>query len=101
MKKIILTLFVGGLALTSCKKDLTCECTVTKTETTSFGGNSDSSTDTYTTKSEIKEINKRAYMKQYPDYCKSYTETKNNTEVINGESYASTFTDTYDCKLAK
>lgn len=101
MKKIILTLFVGGLVLTSCKKDLTCECTVTTTETSSGGGESESSTGTYTTKNEIKEVNKRAFMRQYPEYCKSYTDTETSTEVFMGETYTVTTTDAYDCKLAK
>jgi hypothetical protein len=29
MKKVLLVAFVAGLAMTSCKKEWTCECTVT------------------------------------------------------------------------
>lgn len=102
MKKIILTLFVGGLILTSCKKDLTCDCTITHSTTVSSGGSSSTNTTSTTSKEEYKEVNKRAFMSEYPDYCKSYTDTDVSTGTnAFGEPETTTYVDTYDCKLAK
>ena len=54
MKKLIFILAIGGLTLASCKKERTCECTVTTTS----GGQSQTATGTETyndTKKNAKE----------------------------------------------
>jgi len=99
MKKIVLTLFVGGLVLTSCKKDFTCECGVTNTYTVSGGGESMSSTGTATTKTEYKGVTKKAVNNSMA--CASYTDTWTESEVIDGVTITDTDVTTYDCKLAK
>jgi hypothetical protein len=99
MKKIILTLFVGGLVLTSCKKDLTCECTVTDTFTVAGGGGSFSGTSTGTQKTEFKGVTKKAVNNSMS--CASYTDTWTESEVEDGVTYTQTNSTNYDCKLAK
>lgn len=101
MKKIILTLFVGGLVLTSCKKDFTCECTVTSTSS-----QEGSDAYIYTSKSTIKETNKKAVNSQ--GFCISSVETSTGEQYvgmdpITFEPKYETVTNTTssDCKLSK
>jgi len=82
MKRII-PLALVFLALTSCKKDRTCECT--DTYTSSNGNNTNTSVSVNTT--VIKKSSKRTAK----DLCQK------STEVSTGAN--STSTDVNDCKL--
>jgi hypothetical protein len=99
MKRIILTLFVGGLVLTSCKKDLTCECAVTNTYIISGGGESLSNTSNANQKTEFKGVTKKAVNNSMS--CASYTTTYTESEVVGGVTITDSDVTTYDCKLAK
>lgn len=100
MKKIILTLFVGGLVLTSCKKDFTCECSVTETSTLEG-----SSAYTYTTKTTAKDTNKKAIKNQ--GFCVSSVDSYTSEKYVGiGPDGTPTFktvteTTTSDCKFSK
>lgn len=101
MKKIYLTLFIGGLVLTSCKKDYSCDCTIT--ETSSQEG---SDPYIYNTKSTIKETNKKAIQNQ--GFCMSTVETNTGEQYVgmNPVTFEPmyetvTTTTTSDCKLSK
>ncbi len=78
MKKILLIAAVAGLAMASCKKDRTCECTNSST-----APGSTSETQTYT----VKKVSK----KTAKDVC---VKTTSEFEV-GGTKYTSTS----DCKL--
>lgn len=78
MKKILLIAAVAGLAMASCKKDYTCECTSTDTAPGST---------TTTSKKTIKEATKR----QAKANCFSYS-----TDYTSGSN---TYTQTNDCEL--
>jgi hypothetical protein len=83
MKKILLFAPIALLALASCKKDYTCECTRSWTY--------DGETETYIDKTTIKGVTKNT-VKNSSD-CVSY----DYTEIEDGETY----TGKADCKITK
>ena len=63
---IILSLVIGGVALTSCKKQYTCECEVT--QTTSFLGETDVSVSNTTYTAELKK-------NEAEEWCEGHNKT--------------------------
>jgi len=81
MKKVLLMAFVAGLAMTSCKKDYTCECV------TSSNDPDEPSTKTTLT---FKDKKKKA-----ESSCNSLDRTYTETDPITKETYNFT----YDCSI--
>ena len=102
MKKMYFPIFIGLLIFTSCKKDYTCDCTVTESDT-----KDGSVTNTYTMTTTMKDASKKAI--QNNGFCISSEDVHvdnhaylgydpNTFESIYGTV---TYTTKTDCKLSK
>lgn len=97
MKKSIILIAVAMLGLaTSCKKELTCSCTVTYTDVAT-GASNYTSTGTYSTKESIDKLSKGDARRE--TLC--YDRKEVNTSSSGTGSFVTNYTETYDysCKL--
>ncbi|MCA6435226.1 MAG: hypothetical protein ACK5QC_10850 [Bacteroidota bacterium] len=82
------------LGLTACKKDLTCECTVTNTSSTT-NGTPNTLDPPRTTVSKMTDVTK----KQANANCVSGENTANYTFSSGGQSFAVVDVTKFDCKI--
>ncbi len=93
MKKIILTVFVAGLALTSCKKDRTCTCTITQVSSTDNGVTQPVSTGSETNVMKYTKVTKKGAG------CVGGERTETSTETRGGTTHTMVDVSKADCKL--
>jgi len=92
MKKILILAVVAGAVATSCRKELTCECSVTSTFTPASGGAA--TTTNYTTKYTKDKQKKKEF--RYSQQCYDFTDTQTTTTPTIS---AGTSVDHYKCEV--
>ena len=93
MKKTILSIFVVGLAMASCKKDRTCTCSTTEVSSTTNGVTTPVSTDKQTSVQKITKVSKKGAA------CNSGEQTTTNSYTSGGTTYTTVDVTKMDCTL--